>query len=51
MLRSEFSIPEIAAHMFVSYNAAKSHTRTIYRKLGVSSRSAAVARGRVLGHL
>ena len=51
MLRSEFTIPEIAAHLFVSYNTAKSHTRTIYRKLGVSSRSAAVARGRVLGYL
>ena len=51
MLRSEFSVPEIAAHLFVSYNTAKTHTRAIYRKLGVSSRSAAVARARFLGYL
>jgi len=51
MLRSEFSVPEIAAHLFVSYNTAKTHTRAIYRKLGVGSRSAAVARARVLGYL
>ena len=51
LLRSEFSLPEIAAHLFVSYNTAKTHRRTIYLKLGVSSRSAAVARGRALGYL
>jgi LuxR family maltose regulon positive regulatory protein len=51
MLRSEFSVPEIAAHLYVSYNTAKTHTRSIYRKLGVSSRSAAVARARVHGYL
>jgi len=50
LLGSEFSLPEIAAHLFVSYNTAKTHTRTIYRKLGVRSRSAAVARGRILGY-
>lgn len=51
MLRSEYSVPEIAAHLYVSYNTAKTHTRAIYRKLGVSSRSAAVARARVYGYL
>ena len=51
LLRSEFSLPEIASHLFVSYNTAKTHTRTIYRKLGVRSRSAAVARARALGYL
>jgi LuxR family maltose regulon positive regulatory protein len=51
LLRSEFSQPEIAAHLFVSYNTTKTHTRTIYRKLGVTSRSAAVARARALGYL
>jgi len=51
LLRSEFSLPEIASHLFVSYNTAKTHTRTIYRKLGVSSRSAAVARARALHYL
>jgi Bacterial regulatory proteins, luxR family len=44
MLRSEYSVPEIAAHLNVSYNTGKTHTRAIYRKLGVGSRSAAVAR-------
>ena len=51
LLGSEFSLPEVAAHLFVSYNTAKTHTRTIYRKLGVRSRSAAVARGRLLGYV
>jgi LuxR family maltose regulon positive regulatory protein len=51
MLRSEFSMPEIASHLYVSYNTVKTHTRTIYRKLDVNGRSAAVARGRQLGYL
>lgn len=51
LLRSEFSKPEIAAHLFISYNTAKTHTRAIYRKLDVNSRSAAVARARKLGYL
>ena len=51
LLRSEFSQPEIAAHLYISYNTAKTHTKTIYRKLGVQSRSAAVARARALGYL
>ena len=51
LLCSEFSQPEIAAHLYVSYNTTKTHTRTIYRKLGVTSRSSAVARARALGYL
>jgi len=51
MLRSEFSLPEIAAHLYVSYSTVKTHTRGIYRKLGVRGRSAAVARGRQYGYL
>jgi ATP/maltotriose-dependent transcriptional regulator MalT len=51
MLRSEYSLPEIARHLFVSYNTAKTHTQTIYRKLGVSTRSSAVQRARELGYL
>ena len=51
MLRSEFSLPEIATHLYVSYNTVKTHTRTIYRKLGATSRAQAVARGRAQGYL
>ncbi len=51
LLRSEFTLPEIASHLFVSYNTAKSHRRTIYAKFGVGTRSAAVKRGRALGYL
>ena len=35
----------------VSPNTVKTHARTIYRKLDVNRRSAAVARGRQLGYL
>ena len=51
LLRSEFSAPEIAAHLCVSYNTVKTHTRTIYRKLNASSRSQAVAQAVDLGYL
>jgi LuxR family maltose regulon positive regulatory protein len=39
---------EIAGELFVSVNTVKTHVRSIYRKLGVSSRREAVARGREL---
>ena len=42
---------EIAAALFLSPNTIKTHLRTIYRKLGVHSRAAAVARARALGLL
>jgi DNA-binding CsgD family transcriptional regulator len=51
MLRSECSLPEIADHLYVSYNTVKTHTRMIYRKLEVTGRSAAVRRARQLGYL
>ncbi len=51
MLSSEFSLPEIAAHLFVSYNTVKTHMKALYRKLGVRSRSAAVAHARTRGYL
>ncbi|HEY5032512.1 MAG TPA: LuxR C-terminal-related transcriptional regulator [Actinomycetes bacterium] len=51
MLSSEFTLPEIAAHLFVSYNTVKTHMKALYRKLGVRSRSAAVAHARTLGYL
>lgn len=42
---------EIARSMHLSINTVKSHLRSIYQKLGVSSRPAAVRRARALGLL
>jgi LuxR family transcriptional regulator, maltose regulon positive regulatory protein len=51
MLCTHLSVPEIAAEMFLSRNTVKSEANSIYRKLGASSRSQAVARSRDLGLL
>ena len=40
---------EAARRLFVSYNTIHSHLRSIYRKLDVPSRDAAVDRARDLG--
>jgi len=42
---------ELAKQIFVSVNTLKSHTAHIYRKLGVSDRSAAIVKARELGLL
>jgi LuxR family maltose regulon positive regulatory protein len=44
LLRGGMSEREIARELYVSFNTVHSHVKAIYRKLGVSSRAAAVAR-------
>jgi LuxR family maltose regulon positive regulatory protein len=42
LLRSDLSLREIADELYISHNTVKSYTQSIYRKLGVTSRSAAL---------
>jgi ATP/maltotriose-dependent transcriptional regulator MalT len=51
LLASHLSFPEIGAELFLSVNTIKSQAASIYRKLGVSSRSEAILRVRKLGLL
>jgi ATP/maltotriose-dependent transcriptional regulator MalT len=48
LLATDLSAREIGAQLFLSPNTVRSHTRAIYRKLGVSSRADAVARADAL---
>ena len=48
-LQGQLSQREIGADMFISINTVKGYTKSLYRKLDVSSRQAAVQRGRALG--
>lgn len=50
-LASMATLQEIADGLHLSRNTVKTHTSSIYRKLGVGSRRAAVGRGRELGLL
>jgi LuxR family maltose regulon positive regulatory protein len=50
-LASDLSIREIGSALFISPNTVRTHTRALYRKLGVSSRADAVARASALGLL
>jgi len=50
-LSTHLSFPEIAGEMFLSRFTVKAEANSIYRKLGVSSRSQAVSRSRELGLL
>jgi LuxR family transcriptional regulator, maltose regulon positive regulatory protein len=49
LLDSDLTGPEVAAHLFVSINTLRTHTRRIFTKLDVTTRRAAVARARELG--
>ena len=51
LLGTELSGPEIARELVVSLNTVRSHTKTIYTKLGVNSRRTAVRRAQELGLL
>ncbi len=51
LLSTHLSFPEIGAELFLSRTTIKSQANSIYRKLGASSRSQAVARSRELGLL
>ena len=50
-LPTNLQVPEIAAELFVTVNTIRTHTRHLYAKLGVHTRSEAVARARELGLL
>jgi len=50
-LDGQLSIAEIARAMFISHATVKSHCATIYRKLEIRTRRAAVARAKTMGLL
>jgi LuxR family maltose regulon positive regulatory protein len=49
LLGTDLSQREMGAALYVSMNTIKTHTREIYRKLGVSNRGEALARARDIG--
>jgi LuxR family maltose regulon positive regulatory protein len=51
LLATHLSFPEIGAELFLSPNTVKSQAISLYRKLGVASRSQAVAKSRELALL
>jgi LuxR family maltose regulon positive regulatory protein len=51
LLVTDLSAREIAQTLYLSPNTVRSHSRAIYRKLGVNSRARAVARAEALGLL
>jgi LuxR family maltose regulon positive regulatory protein len=51
LLATDLDGPDIARRLYVSVNTMRTHTRSIYAKLGVNSRRAAVSRAEELGLL
>jgi len=51
LLRSELSGPEIARELMVSLNTMRTHTKSIYNKLGVNNRRMAIRRAEELSLL
>jgi LuxR family maltose regulon positive regulatory protein len=51
LLRGTLSLREIGQELFLSANTIKTHSRAIYRKLGVCTRQEAVERGHQMGIL
>jgi LuxR family maltose regulon positive regulatory protein len=49
LLDTELTGPEIARELFVSQNTLRTHTKHIFTKLEVTTRRAAVRRGRERG--
>ena len=50
-LDSDKSVAEIADELSISFHTARTHVRSIYAKLGATSRTGAVRRARTLGLL
>ena len=48
LLSSELSQREIGGALYISFNTVKTHSKNIYRKLGVSQRADAITRAREL---
>jgi LuxR family maltose regulon positive regulatory protein len=51
LLRGTLSLREIGQELYLSQNTIKTHTRAIYRKLGVTTRRDAITRGQDTGIL
>jgi LuxR family maltose regulon positive regulatory protein len=51
LLRGSLSLREIGQQLYLSPNTVKTHATAIYRKLAVSTRQDAIARGRDIGIL
>ena len=51
LLASDLTQREIGRELFLSLNTVKTHTRSLYRKLGASSREDAIGRAAALGLL